>query len=166
MPLTDAVFTAPVVAGGRIYVVDGSGVLRRGVGWLVGRLGDRTILVIPIISILFATGGALENMQEEIIALIPVLLVLTSRLGYRPMVAVAMSLGAAIVGSAFSPINPFQVGIAQRLAELPLLSGAGFRMVFLLLALGLWITFVVRMARKTATGVAATADRGSRPATC
>ncbi len=140
--------------GGAFTVVDQSGALRRGVGWLVNRLGDRTILVIPIIAVLFATGGALENMQEEIIALLPVLLVLTNRLGYRPIVAVAMSLGAAVVGSAFSPINPFQVGIAQKLAELPLLSGGGFRMVFLVLALALWITFVIRMARSTATEVA------------
>lgn len=137
--------------GGAFTVVDQAGVLRRGVGWLVGRLGDRTILVIPIMCVLFATGGALENMQEEIIALIPVLLVLTNRLGYRPMVAVAMSVGAANVGSAFSPINPFQVAIAQKLAELPLLSGAGFRLVFLALALSVWITFTIRMARATAT---------------
>ncbi len=137
--------------GGAFTVVDQSGVLRRGVGWLVKVLGNRTILVIPIMAILFATGGVLENMQEEIIALIPVLLVLTNRLGYRPMVAVAMSAGAAMVGSAFSPINPFQVGIAQKLAELPLLSGAGFRLVFLGLALSLWIAFTMRMARATAT---------------
>ena len=137
--------------GGAFTVVDQSGVLRRGVGWLVKTLGDRTILVIPIISVLFATGGALENMQEEIIALIPVLLILTNRLGYRPMVAVAMSTGAAMVGSSFSPINPFQVGIAQKLAELPLLSGAGFRLVVMSLALSLWITFTIRMARATAT---------------
>jgi uncharacterized ion transporter superfamily protein YfcC len=152
--------------GGAFTVVDHSGVLRRGVGWLVNRLGDRTILVIPIVAVLFATGGALENMQEEIIALLPVLLVLTNRLGYRPMVAVAMSLGAAVVGSAFSPINPFQVGIAQKLAELPLLSGGGFRMVFLALALGLWIGFVMRMARATATDVVATeADAVDDPLT-
>jgi uncharacterized ion transporter superfamily protein YfcC len=136
--------------GGAFTVVDQSGVLRRGVGWLVKALGNRTILVIPIMAVLFATGGALENMQEEIIALIPVLLILTTRLGYRPMVAVAMSAGAAMVGSAFSPINPFQVGIAQKLAELPLLSGAGFRLVFLGLALSLWIAFTIRMARATA----------------
>ncbi len=135
--------------GGAFTVVDQSGVLRRGVAWLVMRLGDRTILVIPIIAVLFATGGALENMQEEIIALLPVLLVLTNRLGYRPMVAVAMSLGAAVVGSAFSPINPFQVGIAQKLAELPLLSGGGFRMVVLALALTLWISMTMRLARAT-----------------
>jgi len=137
--------------GGAFTVVDQTGVLRRGVSWLVRSLGTKTILVIPIIAILFATGGALENMSEEIIALIPVLLILTSRLGYRPMVAVAMSSGAAVVGSAFSPINPFQVGIAQKLAELPLLSGGGFRMAVLVMALALWIGFTVRMARVTGT---------------
>ena len=137
--------------GGAFTVVDQAGVLRRCVGWLVKTLGDRTVLVIPIVSLLFATAGALENMQEEIIALIPVLLILTNRLGYRPMVAVAMSAGAAMVGSAFSPINPFQVGIAQKLAELPLLSGAGFRLVVLSMALSLWIAFTMRMARATAT---------------
>jgi uncharacterized ion transporter superfamily protein YfcC len=63
------------------------------------------------------------------------------------------------VGSAFSPINPFQVGIAQKLAELPLLSGAGFRLVFLALGLGLWITFTMRMARATATEPEATGLR-------
>jgi len=136
--------------GGAFTVVDSSGVLKRGVSTLVRLLGDQTILVIPIVALLFATGGALENMQEEIIALMPVLLVLTTRLGYRPIVAVAMSLGAAVVGSAFSPINPFQVGIAQKLAELPLLSGGRFRLVVMALALTTWIIFVMRMARKTA----------------
>ena len=136
--------------GGAFTVVDQTGVLRRGVTWLVGVLGDQAILVIPIVCLLFATGGALQNMQEEIIALIPVLLILTNRLGYKPMVAVAMSVGAANVGSAFSPINPFQVGIAQKLAQLPLLSGGGFRLLFLALALAIWVNFVMRMAKKTA----------------
>jgi uncharacterized ion transporter superfamily protein YfcC len=137
--------------GATFTVVDESGALRRVVGWLVRILGDRTILVIPIFCVAFATGGVLENMSEEIIALIPVLLVLTNRLGYRPMVAIAMSTGAAVIGSAFSPINPFQVGIAQKLAELPLLSGWGFRLIVLAIALSLWIALTMRMALATAT---------------
>jgi uncharacterized ion transporter superfamily protein YfcC len=137
--------------GATFTVVDESGALRRVVGWLVKVLGDRTILVIPIFCVAFATGGVLENMSEEIIALIPVLLVLTNRLGYQPMVAMAMSTGAAVIGSAFSPINPFQVGIAQKLAELPLLSGWGFRLIVLAIALSLWIVLTMRMALATAT---------------
>src|SRR2546427_896903 len=63
-------------------------------------------------------------MREEVIALVPVLLVLTRRLGFEATTAVSMSIGAAAVGAAFSPINPFQVGIAQKLAEIPMLSGS------------------------------------------
>lgn len=135
--------------GGAFTVVDKTGALRSGVGWLTQRLKGRDILVIPVVSIFFATGGALENMQEEIIALIPVLLILTRRLGFAPLVAVSMSAGAAFVGSAFSPINPFQVGIAQKLAELPLLSGGLFRLGFLLLALAFWIYTTMRYAVRT-----------------
>jgi len=98
----------------------------------------------------------LDNMKEEIIALVPVTLLLARRLGYRPVVAVAMSLGAAAVGAAFSPINPFQVGIAQQLAQLPLLSGSLFRLAFLAAALGIWIWGTSRCAART-RGTATTA---------
>ena len=134
--------------GGAFTVVDETGALRRGVTSLVRALGGRDLLVIPIVSIFFATGGVVENMQEEIIPLIPVLLILTRRVGFTPLVAVAMSAGAAFVGSAFSPINPFQVQIAQKLAELPLGSGWPFRGIFLILALALWIGMTMRYASR------------------
>lgn len=136
------------ITGGAFTVVDQTGALRRGVDWLVRRLDRRGILAIPICCLAFATGGVLENMQEEIIALIPVLLILSRRLGYDPLTAVAMSLGAAMVGSSFSPINPFQVAIAQKLAHLPLLSASGFRIVFLIIALIVWIWWTIRHAAK------------------
>lgn len=134
--------------GGAFTVVDETGALRRGVMSLVRTLGGRDLLVIPIVSIFFATGGVVENMQEEIIPLIPVLLILTRTVGFTPLVAVAMSAGAAFVGSAFSPINPFQVQIAQKLAELPLGSGWLFRVIFLILALALWIGMTMRYAAR------------------
>ncbi len=135
--------------GGAFTVVDETGALRQSIGWLVRKLGDREILLIPIVSVVFATGGVLENMQEEIIPLIPVLLIVTRRIGFDALTAVSMSAGAAFVGSAFSPINPFQVGIAQKLAQLPLLSGGGYRMIFLAIALTIWIGGTMRHAMRT-----------------
>ncbi|NML64991.1 YfcC family protein [Hymenobacter sp. RP-2-7] len=136
------------LAGGAFTVVDQTGALRFGVDWLLRHAHGREVAVIPLVSLLFATMGALENMGEEIIALVPVLLVLMRRLGYPVLTAVAASLGASLVGAAFSPINPFQVGIAQQLAQLPLLSGAGYRLVFLGLALLWWVGGTVRHARR------------------
>jgi uncharacterized ion transporter superfamily protein YfcC len=103
------------------------------------------------VSLAFATGGALENMSEEIIALVPVLLLVTRRLGFDAVTAVAISIGAAGVGAAFSPINPFQVQIAQKLAGIPLLSGSIFRLCVLAIALAGWIWGTWRHAVRTRT---------------
>jgi len=137
--------------GGAFTVVDETGALRHGVDWLVRRFGHSERLVIPVAALAFAVGGVLDNMKEEIIALVPVMLLLARRLGVRPVIAVATSLGAAAVGAAFSPLNPFQVGIAQQLAQLPLLSGWLFRTAFLVVALGVWIAGTLRYAARGRT---------------
>ncbi len=135
--------------GGAFTVVDETGALRRAIPSLIRALRGRDILVVPVVSLFFAMGGVVENMQEEIIPLIPVLLILVGRMGFTPLVAVAMSAGAAFVGSAFSPMNPFQVVIAQQAAQVEPLSGGLFRSVFLVLALVLWIGATMRYASAT-----------------
>ncbi len=137
--------------GGAFTVVDETGALRRAIPSLIRLLRGRDLLAVPVVSLFFAIGGVVQNMQEEIIPLIPVLLILAGRLGFTPLVAVAMSAGAAFVGSAFSPINPFQVIIAQQAAQVEPISGALFRVVFLIGALTLWIGATMRYAAATRT---------------
>ncbi len=137
------------LVGGAFTVVEETGALRQAVGSLVLAVGDRGALVIPIVSIAFAAAGALENMAEEIIALVPVLMLVTRRLGFDAITGVAISIGASAIGAAFSPLNPFQVQIAQKVAGLPLLSGWAFRTVVMALAVSLWIAWTWRHARRT-----------------
>lgn len=159
----DVIFYVFLV-GGAFAVVERTGSLRR----MVDVLSGAGRWVIPLACLLFGLGGYLIQMQEELIAFVPVLLLLTRRLGYQPVVAVAMSLGAAAVGAAFSGINPFQVGIAQKVAQLPLGSGSGFRLAVLAPAALLWIGATMRHARRTATAPAADAtipaDAAAAPA--
>ncbi|MGE5234359.1 MAG: YfcC family protein [Acidobacteriota bacterium] len=136
------------LVGGAFAVIERTGVLGRGVGLLERALAGREMLAIPACALLFALGGIFEGMLEEIIALVPVLLLLARRVRLDPLTAVAMSMGAALVGGAFSPANPFQVGIAQKLAQLPLLSGAGFRIVVLVIALAAFIAWTMRHAAR------------------
>ena len=135
--------------GGAFTVVERTGTFVRLVSVLVRRLRGRGILVIPVASVAFSLGGIMMQMQEELIAFVPVLLLLVRQLGFTPVTAVAMSLGAAAIGAAFSPVNPFQVVIAQKVAELPSASGLGFRLAFLFPALGLWILGTMYHASRT-----------------
>jgi len=139
------------LVGGAFSVVENTGAFNQGVVWLVRVLGDRTDLIVPICCVTFAAGGAVEGMWEEIIPLVPVLLLLVRRAGYDPTTAVAMSIGAAAVGVAFSPINPFSVGIAQKVAQLPLLSGLQFRMAVLVAGLVIWTWWTMRHANSMRT---------------
>ena len=145
------------LAGAALAVVDQTGALRGGVAWLATRLRRRETLIIPIACAVFAFGGAAEGMWEEFVALTPVLLLLARGVGFDGLTAVAMGLGAAGIGSTFSPMNPFGVGIAQRFAELPLLSGWEFRLAVLVPAVAMWAWATVRHARRTRTAPDATA---------
>ena len=136
--------------GGAWVVLDRLGTLTRLVGALVAIFRRRGFIAIPVVSLFFAIMGALENMQEEIIALVPVLLVLGRGLRVDAVTVVAMSAGAAMIGSAFGPTNPFQAGIAMKLAELPASSGFMMRSVMFLVGVSLWIGWTVLYARRSA----------------
>ena len=140
------VVAAILFVGGAWVVVDGLGTLGRLVGAIASAFRRRNRLAIPVVSFFFASMGALENMQEEIIPLVPVLLLLGRRLGVDAVVVVAMSAGAAMIGSAFGPANPFQAGIAMQLAELAPLSGGGVRVISLAAAFVVWVIWTLRYA--------------------
>jgi uncharacterized ion transporter superfamily protein YfcC len=133
--------------GGTFALLDASGALSRLVGGLVRRTRRRR-LVIVLVSVLFATLGALENLHEEIIALVPVMLALCTNLGFGAITALAISIGAAVVGSAFGPTNQFQTGIALRFAELPPLSQPVLRFALFALSVAVWIVWTLAMTAR------------------
>ena len=135
--------------GAAWIVVDRVGTLGRLIAALVGAFGSRGLIAIPVVSLFFATMGALENMQEEIIPLVPALLLLGRGLGVDAVSVVAMSTGAAAIGSAFGPTNPFQAGIAMKLAQLPPMSAAGLRWTTFAAALSLWVAWTMWHAARS-----------------
>ena len=52
------------------------------------------------------------------------------------------------MGAAFSPMNPFAVVLAQKEANLALMSGGLYRLLILGLALAFWVGYLIRYARK------------------
>ena len=134
--------------GGAWVVVDRLGTLPAIVGWLVERFAGRGLWVIPIVALFFATMGALENMQEEIIPLIPVLMTLGVGIGVDGVTVVAMSMASAFVGSAFGPANPFMAGIALKLAQLPPFGRGGLRLAMFVVGVTMWIAVTMRHAAR------------------
>ncbi len=128
--------------GGAFALLESTGAVGRLVGWLAANM-RRPRTTVVLVSLFFATFGALENLHEECIALMPAIVLLSVRLGFGAITALAMSVGAAVVGSAFGPSNPFAAGLAFRFAELPQLSQGALRTVLLLVAVSVWIAWTL-----------------------
>ncbi|GAB4074121.1 YfcC family protein [Barrientosiimonas marina] len=112
------------------------------------KMKGKEILIIPIVMTLFSLGGATFGMSEETIPFVLIFIPLALRIGYDSIVGVAMVLVGVYAGYAGAFLNPFTVGVAQGIAELPLFSGLGFRILAWVLFTGISIAFVMLYARK------------------
>ncbi len=140
--------TLILLLGGCFYLIEKTGALNQGLNQLITLLKGKELFALAIIILLFFSAGFTIGLQEEIIALTPILLLFGRTLGYNPSTIVTASYGSAVVGAAFSPFNPFGVVIAQKEAELELLSGTAYRLVFLLIAAVVWTLIILYYARK------------------
>ncbi|AFH50613.1 Putative membrane protein [Ignavibacterium album JCM 16511] len=86
-------------------------------------------LFIPVLLLMFSLGGATFGMNEEIIPFVLIIVPICLALGYDSIVGVAIPLIGAHIGFASAFLNPFNVGIAQGIAEVSLFSGIGYRMI-------------------------------------
>ena len=137
-----------ILIGGCFVVIEKTGAFKEGITWAASKLQGKEEFGLVILGFLFGIGGVLYGLQEEVIAMIPILLLFSRRLGYDPLVTISVSHGSAVIGSAFSPMNPFGVSVALNAAELPLLSGSGFRIVVLLIAITAWMFMIIRYGNK------------------
>jgi uncharacterized ion transporter superfamily protein YfcC len=110
------------------------------------RKPGRDKILIPLVMILFSLAGATFGMSEEVIPFVLIFIPLARNLGYDSITGVAMCYVAAHIGFAAAFINPFTLGIAQGIAELPSLSGIEYR-IFVWIAITMFaILFVMRYA--------------------
>lgn len=140
-----------LIIGGAFYVVEKTGAFQAGLESLIFRFSNAKGLLLALVGVLFATAGALNGLQEEIIAMVPLLLILSQKIGYSKKSIVGLCLGSAIIGGAFGPSNPFSVILAQKVAEVPVFSGGLYRLVFLGIALSFWIFYMIGNGKETGT---------------
>lgn len=99
-------------------------------------------MIIPVFVTLFSLGGASFGMAEEAIPFVMIFIPLALALGYDSITGVAIPFVGSQVGFAAAFLNPFNVGIAQGIAGVPVFSGIGFRLIVWATATILTIMFL------------------------
>lgn len=123
-----------LVIGGSFGILLRTGAVEAGILAVIARARNARMAVIPVLFVLFSLGGAVFGMGEEAIAFAMIVVPLMVALGYDSITGVLITYGATQIGFATSWMNPFSVAIAQGIADVPVLSGAGLRA-------GMWAVF-------------------------
>lgn len=134
--------------GGVFGILQKTGTISAFIQKLLDTFGHKANLLVVILMIAVAVGASTLGMGEEFIPLIPLFLIVSKKLGYDRVFGLGIVWLAAESGFAAATTNPFTVNIAQGIAEIPLNSGIGFRLIFFVTALLITIIFLLRYGAK------------------
>ncbi|TQV81380.1 putative basic amino acid antiporter YfcC [Exilibacterium tricleocarpae] len=123
-----------LITGGAFGIILKTGVVEQALLKLIARGGGDGKYLVPALFFVFSLCGAVFGMSEEAIAFTLLVVPVMVAIGYDSITAVLVTYVATQIGFSTSWMNPFGVAIAQGIAGVPLLSGAGFR-------IGVWSLF-------------------------
>ena len=155
-----------LVVGGAFWLLNATGAVETGIKRFIVRIGKRDKIVLIALTVLFSLAGAVFGMSEETIPFVGIVVPLAVSMGYDAFMGMLVVYVASNVGFSSAFLNPFTVGIAQGMADLPLFSGMGYRLFcwgFLTLLLAVFVVVYAHKVKK-APSVVETIE--AKPLTC
>ncbi len=138
-----------LVVGGAFSLLNSTGAVASGISRFIARVGNRDKLILAALTVLFSLAGAVFGMSEETIPFVGIVVPLAVSMGYDAIMGMLVVYVASNVGFSSAFLNPFTVGIAQEMADLPPFSGMGYRIFCWAFLTVLMVIFVLVYARKT-----------------
>ncbi|WP_240721717.1 YfcC family protein [Halomonas marinisediminis] len=134
------------IAGGLFHILKGTGALENAIGIAAYRMGAGNSiksrnLIITAGTFIYGFFGMAVGAENNI-ALVPVGVLIAAAIGCSRLVGVTMAVGGIAIGFALSPINPYTVGVAQSIGELPLFSGWWLRTLMMLTCLATLAAYI------------------------
>ncbi|SDK36282.1 YfcC family protein [Billgrantia gudaonensis] len=136
------------IAGGLFHILQRTGALENAIGVAVNRVGvERRNIIITAGTFIYGFFGVAVGFENNI-ALVPIAVLIASAIGCSSLVGTTMAVGGIGIGFALSPINPYTVGVAQGIAELPTFSGAWLRTLLVVSSLALLSLYICKWVVK------------------
>lgn len=136
------------VIGAIFTALDESGILKYMVETLARRFGKKRYILLFLLPFAFMFLGSTAGMFEELIPLVPVVIMLCYAMGWDALTGLAISILAGCFGFAAGVVNPFTVGVAQSLGGIVMFSGIGLRLLTFVLAYIILMAFVFPYVKK------------------
>nr|WP_325185920.1 AbgT family transporter [uncultured Oscillibacter sp.] len=139
-----------LLLGGAFEMILESGALAALCAWVIRRFRRRRTWLVPAFVAVFSVFGFTMGLTTASIVFLPLGMAAAKSLGYDEKTGMAMVMLGTNAGFAAGAYNPFSVGVAQTLAELPLYSGAWLRWLLLAALVPVTAAYILRRAGEPA----------------
>ena len=137
-----------ILIGGTFLVMEESGVLKYIMQTTVNKFGHKKYILLAVMVFVCMTLSSVVGILEESVTLVPLACAISLALGWDSMVGLGFSLMSVAFGYAAATFNPFNVGVVQTMAGLPMFSGLGFRIFVFLVTYLILFLFLYFYAKK------------------
>jgi uncharacterized ion transporter superfamily protein YfcC len=137
-----------ILIGGAFMAMRRTGALDAGVLRFIKKFEGKEQYVIPVLMIFFSLFGAFFGILEELTPFIIIIVPMTIAMGYDSIVGLMLIFGACGIGFTAAMTNPFTIGVAQRIAEIPLFSGIGFRFLVWVVMITIGVSYTMVYAAR------------------
>lgn len=137
-----------LIIGGVFQILTKTNALNIGIRRVIKKLGNKGILIIPILMLLFGLGATTFGMSDELVPFYLLIMPIMFSMGYDSMTTFLVVFLSASTGYAASTINPFNVLIAQGIAGIQGNPQLVFRMIQWVIMMAVVIAFVLWRANK------------------
>lgn len=136
------------MVGGAFGVIKKTGMLDMAVEALVKKFLKRKLGIVFVLFAVFAIFAGFIGTPELVLVYIPILMPLLFSLGLDSMTSVAIPLLATTAGFSAAVTAPATVGIGHQIADLPMFSGMGVRIITIAILSITGAIYTVLYARK------------------
>ncbi len=137
-----------LVMSGVFNVMDKTGGVSVFVRKLVAKCGKRRIPVICVATLIFMTFGSFFGMFEELVTLLPIMVVVMLSMGFDTMMGLGVCMLAACFGFSAAITNPFSVGLASQFAGISVIDGIWLRIVLFVCVYAIVVGFLLLHIRR------------------
>jgi len=118
-----------LIIGGAFAVIEKTGAINAVILKTIDKTRNKEWMLIIMVAALFSVFGGLGIIVNAVIAFIPIGIILARAMKLDAIVGVSIIYLGAYSGFAVGFLDPATTGFAQQIAELPLFSGMGFRLL-------------------------------------
>lgn len=134
--------------GGTFLILDKCNVLKYIMAVIIRKFGKRKYLLLNAMVLVCMILSSTAGILEESVTLVPIAVAISLALGWDSFVGLGMSLIAVAFGFTAATFNPFNVATVQRMAEIPVFSGIGYRLVVFAAVYAVLAGFLTVYAKK------------------